>query len=71
MGISLIHLLYIPRKSRKHSFYQALENYIGESITIIFKSNGKAYSLQAEDGGGRNWNGNEFPSFKDNAGILG
>ena len=51
--------------------YQALENYIGESIAIIFKSNGRAYSLQAEDAGGRPCNGNEFPDFNDNAGVPG
>lgn len=51
--------------------YQALENYIGESIAIIFKSNGRTYSLLAEDAGGRRCHGNEFPDFNGNAGIPG
>lgn len=63
---------HVPQDEPTMSFrYQALENYIGESVAVIFKSNGRAYSLQAEVAGGGPCHGNEFPDFNGNAGIPG
>ena len=47
--ILFIHLLCTSREPRIHFLYQALENYVGENIVIILKSNGRAHALQAKD----------------------